>query len=103
MLNETEFVQQIVHEGGDRDAASSLWKRLKDWGYENGFTPHPTDSLHWTFGIAEEEKDEDLILDILNELNVVVPNRETIHGFGPVETPLAVAKFVAFCRQQNTP
>ena len=100
-LTETEFVQQITDQAGDRDAAVAVWKRLKDWGYQESFTPYPTDSLGSVFGIAEEEKDEDLILSILKELDIPVPSQQTIESFGAVQSPLQVAKFVAFCRMQG--
>ncbi|MGE5833238.1 MAG: hypothetical protein ACM4AI_02040 [Acidobacteriota bacterium] len=100
-LTETEFVRRIMDQGGDPDAAISAWGRLRDWGYEEGFTPYPEDSLGSVFGITEEEKDEDLVLSILKELDVPVPSQETINGFGKVETLLQIAKFVAFCRKQE--
>jgi len=98
-MTDSEFVHQIVKQGGDRDAASAVWRKLKEWGYEDGFTPQPADSLSSVFGIAEEELDEDLVLDILKELNVSVPNREVVGAFGVIDTPLQVAKFVAHCRR----
>ena len=88
-------MQQIVSQGGDRDAAIAVWEELKDSTHGNGFTPAPSDSLSSLFGIAEEELDEDLILAILQKLNVPIPDQEFVSAFGVVDTPLQVARFVA--------
>ena len=53
-LSETEFVKQIIAQGGDEKAGVAVWRHLSDWGYVDGFTPYPTDSLGAVFGIAEE-------------------------------------------------
>jgi hypothetical protein len=97
-LSETEFVQQIAEQGGDGVAAAAIWRFLKEWGYEDGFTPYPTDSLGSVFGIAEEELEVDLILGILRELNLATPSQKVIDDFGVVDTPLRVALLIARCR-----
>jgi hypothetical protein len=94
-------VRQIIDQGGDPDAAIAVWSRLRDWRYDENFTPYPKDSLGSVYGIAEEEKDEDLILSILKELDVPIPSQEAINDFGEVETPLQIARFVAFCRKRG--
>lgn len=100
-LSETEFVQRITDQGGDREAALALWTTLKDWTCASDFTPYPTDSLGWVFGIAEEELDEDLVLGILRRLDVTVPNNELLAEFGAIDTPLRVAQLVALCRKHR--
>jgi hypothetical protein len=96
---EMEFVQQIGDEGGDRDAALSVWRRLTTWGYIDGFTPYPTDSLSNVFGIAEEELEVDILQGILTELGAPMPTQELCDRFGPIDTPLQVARFIALCRK----
>src|SRR5688572_16990107 len=63
-LDEAAFVDQVVAGGGDRAAAASLWARLRDWIYVEGFTPYPCDDLEHVYGIAEEELDEELVLGL---------------------------------------
>jgi hypothetical protein len=98
-LGEPEFVQQIAEQGGDRMAAGVIWRFLRDWGYEDGFTPYPTDNLGSVFGIAEEELETDLVIGVLRELNIPMPTQELVDEFGAVDTPLRVALLVARCRE----
>jgi hypothetical protein len=98
-LTEPEFVQSITEQGGDDAAASSLWKRLNEAKHVAEFTPYPSDDLGVVFGIAEEERDQDLILDMLNELGIRIPTAAQLSAFGPVDTPLRVAQLVASCRR----
>jgi hypothetical protein len=75
-----------------------LSEYLQDWVYAEGFTPYPTDDLGAIFGIAEEELD-DLILGMFQSLNVPPPGKEFLAGFGPVNTPLSLARLEAQCRE----
>lgn len=97
-LSMDEFVRQVSDAGGDREAAAAVHRKLMDWAYVDGFTPYPEDSLGQVYGIAEEELDEDFILDILNVLSVPLPSKERLSAFGPVATPLQVAQLVSLAR-----
>ena len=99
-MNKEQFVAQISARDGDPSAAKLLWDAIvPDWVVD-GFTPYPDDSLERVYGIAEEEKDEDLILRILNELDVPVPSDDFVESYGVVDSPLSIAKFVAQCRRK---
>ena len=98
-LNETDFVEEIANCHGDRAAAALVWAHLQDWVYVEAFTPHPADDFGAVVGIADEELDEDLILGMFQRLNVPLPDKEFLVGFGPVRTPLLLARLVAQCRQ----
>ena len=99
-LNETEFVQQIADQGGDRIAAVAMWGFLKEWGYRDKFTPYPTDDFDSLFGIDVEEV-EDLLIKVLKDLNVSMPSQKLIDAIGPVNTPLRVALLVARCQGET--
>ena len=64
-MSYSDFVASITRSGGNADAAGLVYSKLQDWVYHDGFTPYPDDSLSSVFGIAEEELDEDIILDAL--------------------------------------
>jgi hypothetical protein len=98
-FDEREFIEEIANSHGDPAAAALLWAHLQDWVYAKGFTPYPTDDLGAVFGIAEEELDEDLVLGMFQSLNVPLPSKEFLEGFGPVTTPLSLAKLVTLCRE----
>lgn len=87
-MGESDFVQRITAEGGDRNAACLIRKRLLDWIYVSGFTPYPEDELSQIYGIAEEELDEDLILGILRHLKLNPPTAEALRALGTINTPI---------------
>lgn len=100
-LSEGDFVDQVIAEGGDREAAIIVYRKLREWTYAEDFTPYPEDSLGQIYGIAEEELDEDLILDTLNGLRVTPPSKERVATFGPVDSPLRVAQLVSLARSDE--
>jgi hypothetical protein len=99
-IDESGFVGEIVEKGGDYVAAVSLWKRLNECKTVDHLTPYPTDSLETVYGLADEDLDDDLVLDLFKELRVPVPSTEVLHEFGQIDTPLQVAQLVARCRTQ---
>lgn len=99
-LSEDEFATRISEAEGDREAAVIVYRKLSEWIYAKQFTPYPDDSLGRLYGIAEEELDEDLILEAFDTLAVVPPGEERLKAFGPVDTPLQVAKLIALARNE---
>jgi hypothetical protein len=51
--------------------------------------------------MAEEELDEDLILALLRDLDVPIPDEEVVREFDATWTPLQVARLVARCRRAD--
>lgn len=97
-LSESDFVDLIDHSGGDRGAAAMIYSKLQDWVCHEGFTPYPNDSLGSVFGIAEEELDEDLILDVFVRLGLSMPPAREVTAFGAVDTATGIAQLVALAR-----
>lgn len=93
-MGESEFVQRIGAEGGDEQAGCLIYTKLLDWIYVTGFTPYPEDNLCHIYGIAEEERDEDMILEILQHLKMKPPSTEALGVFGAVDTPIQIARLV---------
>lgn len=100
-LGEDEFAKQISDAGGDREAAFIVYRKLSEWTYVKGFTPYPVDDLGKIYGIAEEELDEDMILDVLNSLGVPPPSKERVAAFGAVKTPLQITQLVSLARAET--
>lgn len=98
-LSHSDFVDSVTRSGGDPKAAELVHLKLQDWIYHENFTPYPEDSLGSVFGIAEEELDEDLILDILVKLDLPSPSHEEVAAFGPIDTAIDVARFITSVRQ----
>lgn len=100
-ISHSDFVSLITRSGGDAGAADLIHSKLQDWIYHNSFTPHPDDSLSAVFGIAEEELDEDIIMDVLATLGLSAPPQQEVTAFGPIDTATRVAQFVALARTAN--
>jgi hypothetical protein len=98
---EADFVSSIEQRNGDGQAARAIWQKLRDWCYDPSFAPGPEDDLEYVFGIAEEELDEDIILDIFKALRLEVPGEAEVKAFGDVDTPLRIAQLVAQSRGRS--
>lgn len=96
-----EFTEAIASAGGDPQAAPLIHEKLQDWIYQEDFTPYPDDSLGLVFGIAEEELDEDLIIDLFLQLDVPIPAEDEMMSLGPIDTAVDVARLVALARSSS--
>jgi hypothetical protein len=95
------FVKLIGENGGDRAAAGFLWNLLSDSVFAKGFTPYPQDSFEVVYGLADEDKDDDVIRAAFEHLSISLPDKNTINAFGKIDSALSVAKFVALCRAKE--
>jgi hypothetical protein len=93
-IGEIQFVTRIREAGGDADAASFIYQHLLDWIYVDGFTPYPDDRLGDLYGLAEEERDDDIIREIFKKLDVKLPTNEVLAAFGDVDTPAQISRLV---------
>jgi hypothetical protein len=100
-LSYSDFVSSITRLDGDQEAASLIYSKLQDWVYHEDFTPYPDDSLSSVFGIAEEELDEDIILDLFVKLGLSTPSQQVVEAFGLIDTATSVARLVAFARSSD--
>ena len=103
-LSKREFVAATVASGGDLYAAEWIWQHLHDeWGWEKGFSPYPDDTLERIFGLAEEERDVDILTTLLNRLSLPLPTTEVLQEFGRIDTPAQIAQLIAEmrCRKEE--
>lgn len=97
-LSQSDFASRISQSGGDEDAALIVYSKLQDWIYHHSFSAYPDDSLSSLFGIADEELDEDIILDVLTKLGIFPPSQQMVEAFDPIDTAADIARFVARAR-----
>jgi hypothetical protein len=97
-MGERYFVEEIKRAGGDAEASILIRNHLLEWIYAPGFTPYPEDKFGYTYGIREEELDDDLILMVLQHLNIRPSTIEELAPFGVVDTPIQVAQLVKRAR-----
>jgi acyl-homoserine lactone acylase PvdQ len=66
----------------ERMVARMVWDHLRREAVVPDFRPHPDDRLLTVYGIAEEELDEDLILQVLRDLGAPTPRQASADAFG---------------------
>lgn len=71
-----------------------LWDKLNESAIVNGFTPYPEDDLLHVYGLAEEDLDEDIILDIIKRLGLPIPSHDTVERIGPIQKPADVIRLI---------
>lgn len=64
-MSKERFVDAIASSGQGRMAAEVLWDKLVEARVCDRFTPYPDDDLLKVFGLAEEDLDEDVFLEII--------------------------------------
>ena len=93
-MTKEAFVNQSASTELGRSAAAMLWDKLVALKAHDEFSPYPSDELLRVYGVAEEDLDIDIILDILKALNCRIPGNETLQQIGPINTPRDVVRLV---------
>ena len=93
-LSKKEFIDQTASTDLGRAAAALLWDKLVVLKLCDEFNPYPSDDLLKVYGLAEEDLDIDVVLDILNGLNCRIPDQATIDAIGPIDTPRDLIRLV---------
>ena len=96
-MSRDEFIEAVSSTEDGRNAATMLWNKLNEFRAWDGFTPYPSDDLGRVYGMAEEELDEDTVLDILEKTNTPIPSPEFLEKFGPLKTPQDIIRLVELC------
>ena len=98
---------QFVHETASTElgklAAAHLWDKLFALKVHGDFTPYPSDSLLNVYGLAEDDLDVDIIMDVLKRLNCAVPDQATVDAIGAINTPADVVRFVEASCSRSAP
>lgn len=93
-MSEQEFVDRTASSEIGKSAASMVWEKLRDVAIVDIFISYPDDDLLRTYGLADEDLDEDIILEILKALNRTVPGEDALHMIGPIELPVDIVRLV---------
>ena len=93
-MTKEQFVRETATTELGELAAALVWDKLSVLKAHGDFSPYPSDSLLNVFGLAEEDLDVDIIMDILKRLNCAVPNQATVDAIGAINTPADVVRFV---------
>lgn len=98
-VDRSEFVAIVERQGGDREAAGWIWDRLRADCSIDDFSPRPADEFGWVFGVRDEDLDEDFVLGVFKDAQLRPPTTAEAAQFGPIDTPLRLAQFVANSRK----
>jgi hypothetical protein len=86
-LSKQAFAEELAGSDVGRAAASLLWDALLAVRCCEEFCPDPSDDFLEVYGLAEEDLDEDMILEILRRLAQPIPDERVLTTVGPVRTP----------------
>ncbi len=101
-MSKEQFVDAVASTDLGHSAADMLWEKLAEATVYGQFTPYPDDDLLKVFGLAEEDLDEDVILEIITATGSVVPDRNQLKKFGPVNTPADIVKLIEMSNAGNS-
>ncbi len=93
-MDKEDFIQLVASSDVGRRAGSLLWDKLNSVKVRKELTPYPDDDLLRVYGLADEDLDEDVVLRIIEELEVPVPDHDDLEAFGPVKTPCDVVRLI---------
>jgi len=93
-MSKGQFLDAVASSDLGRAAADMLWEKLLEVRADDQFCPYPDDDLLQVFGLAEEDLDEDVILEIITLTGSAVPSRDMLAKFGPVNTPADIIKLI---------
>ena len=82
----------------ERAVAKKTLDYLQEFVMVDSFIPALDDSLLDIYGIADEELNEDILLQFLNDFDISIPSQQAVDEFGEVNTPRRVVEFVSFAR-----
>ena len=88
------FVAELASTETGKAAADLLWDKLNDAKVCDEFVPYPDDDLLWTYGLADEDLDDDIILAILVAVTANIPDEPFLKRFGPVDTPRDIIRLI---------
>jgi hypothetical protein len=99
-MSKERFIEEIVSAAGDHRAAASVWDTIVEFGFDASYSPYPDDALHHTFGIAEEELEEDLIIRTCHQVGRQIPTQAIVDEVGRIDTLRQVVQLVSRCPQR---
>lgn len=93
-MTRERFVAALATNDAEELAAGILWDKLIESAVVSDFRPYPEDDFLYLYGLADEDLDEDIILEIFSSLGRKPPNPSELQIVGPVSSPRDVIKLV---------
>lgn len=98
LYTRSEFAQFFLERDVPRPIVDETWNALVEAAVIPGFRPKPEDELLATFGLADEDLDEDVVLRILERCGCRIPTPDEVMHSRPFKT---VADLVEFATRMS--
>jgi hypothetical protein len=92
--SKSDFLGFFVARGIAPEIADGVWNILVDNAVVEGFKPRPEDDLAKVFGLAEEDLDEDVVLELLQRFGFRIPGPVEVESMAPVNTATDLVEFI---------
>ena len=96
-----DFTRLCLARGASQKILDEVWAALRDEAVVEDFKPHPEDHIERDFGLADEDKDEDVILALPHRCGCRVPSTEEVLSMRPVDTIGDLVDFLAKLRSPS--
>jgi hypothetical protein len=97
-----DFARLCRARGASEKIVDEVWEALRAEAVVADFKPHPDDRIEKDYGLADEDKDEDLVLALLQRCGcrIPVPYSEEALNMGPAST---VGELVDYLVKMKSP
>jgi hypothetical protein len=86
-MTRERFVAALATNDAEELAAGILWDKLTEVAVIPDFRPDPDDDFLYLYGLADEDLDEDIILEILTLLGLKPPSPSELQTVGQISSP----------------
>lgn len=100
-ITREQFIAALAQDDFEARAAALLWDKLVEAAMIEDFRPLPDDDFLRLYGLAEEDLDEDIILEILIGLGIGVPPPGVAGEAGPIGSPRDLLRLVRLARSNT--
>jgi hypothetical protein len=90
-----DFAAFFTARGVPQQITDEVWNALVAEAAVEDFRPKPEDDLIKTFGLADEDLDEDVVLPLLERCGCRIPAADEVSALGPVATVGDLVGFIA--------
>jgi hypothetical protein len=97
------FIAELAAEPVEEEAAALLWDKLVEIVIVPGLSPWPDDEFLWLYGLAEEDLDEDIVVDIFQRLGIDLPTSDVVQRVGAITTPRHFIQLVQLSYHRRNP
>lgn len=93
--SKTEFIDFFRERGVKEAIADATWTALVQAAVVSDFKPLPDDNLLEVFGLADDDLDEDIVLQLLQDTSAAIPTPAELSVLPPIETVSDLVQLIA--------